>query len=124
MVKTQIRLDKYIIPAHLFFKCCLLPMHRIRPLSNIAILVQSASHSSMECEVRMTARPARLNVRSICFALLTQLRSLGMYLILPITLHRNCCDPGSMPAILFVGISNEGFLNPFFFHPGRKRSKH
>ncbi|GMT02396.1 hypothetical protein PENTCL1PPCAC_24571, partial [Pristionchus entomophagus] len=33
---------------NLFLRCCLLPMHRIFPLSRMAILVQSASHSSIE----------------------------------------------------------------------------
>lgn len=36
-----------IFPPHLFLRCCTLPRQRNLPLTMMAILVQSASHSSM-----------------------------------------------------------------------------
>lgn len=64
--------------TYLLFRCCLLPMHLIWPRSMMAILVQSASHSSIECDVITTAFP--------------DFRSRSM------TFQRNCCEPGSIPA--------------------------
>ena len=42
---------------NLFFKCCVEPKHLNSPLTMIARRVQSASHSSMLCDVSTTDLP-------------------------------------------------------------------
>lgn len=47
---------------NLFFKCCDDPRHLHCPLTSTVILVHSASHSSMLCEVRTTDLPSLRNL--------------------------------------------------------------
>lgn len=64
---------------NLSFKCCIDPKHLNSPFTIIAALVQSTSHSSMLCDVRMIDAPASRTFDK--------------------TFHTFCFATGSIPAV-------------------------
>ena len=85
---------------YLLFRCCAEPRHWKRPLTMMPILVQSASHSSIEWDVRTTDCPPltyrygsrRLTHQSINRLLLVLTMDRMQF-------QRNLLAPGSMPVV-------------------------